>query len=95
MAQQTNWLDSWHPYDFQGLRKSELDKKKDGIKAKVRTKLNASDNETGEQHSIAFIWRKLTAPGSYRLVAHLTPREKRNGNGSGDSVISPTVPHQP
>jgi len=94
MARQTNWLDTWKPYNFKGLRKSELNEKKTEIKDKVKAKLKASDKKTGEQHSITFIWRKLSAPGFFKLVAHLTPPEKRDDGGTG-SVISPKVPPQP
>jgi hypothetical protein len=95
MARQTNWLDSWDPYDFKGLRKSDFNEKKIGIKEFLKKKLKASDKRTGENHSIVLKWRKLAAgPATYRLVANITPPEKRD-NGGQDSVISPKVPPQP
>jgi hypothetical protein len=94
MARQTNWLDSWDPYDSKRFRNSGLTRT--AIKQFVKTQLVASDNTNGEQHSMTLKWKKLsTSPVSFRLVANLTPAEKRRGNGSGDSVISPKVTPQP
>lgn len=95
MARQTNWLDSWEPFDFKRLSKSGLKEKKAEIKEFAKTKLRASDKKTGIEHSIILNWRKLpTGPASFRLVANITPSERRQDGGTG-SVISPTVPPQP
>jgi hypothetical protein len=93
MARQTNWLDSWVPYDSKRLKKSGLTKTE--IKEFVKAKLKASDTKKGEHHSIILKWRKLsTSPVSHRLVANITPPEERDDGGQ-DSVISPKVPPQP
>jgi hypothetical protein len=97
-VRQVNWLRGQKHFDFSKVKPSQIQPRKDKIKAAALVKINRRLRALSEFKLKSVEWTKETGRPVYYLLVYLTPpaQFKRNGGGKGGGAkITPTPPTVP